>query len=93
MGTLHSALENGADLYANECQKIRNYRARSTEERRRLRRRKKKKMKNAKLRFVTSCGAHVNMRYLAMIYTHSIGNHPYNTMVVFKMRDNVPCVR
>ena len=43
MGTLHCALENGADLYVNERQKIRNYPARSTEERRR---------KNAKLCFL-----------------------------------------
>ena len=35
MGTLHCALENGADLYVNERQKIRHYRARSAEERRR----------------------------------------------------------
>ena len=42
-------LENGADLHVNERQKIRHYRARSTEERRRIRRKKKKK--NAKLRF------------------------------------------
>ena len=35
VGTLHSALENGADLYVNERQKIRHYFARSTEERRR----------------------------------------------------------
>ena len=35
MGTLHFALENGADLYVNERQKIRYYRARSAEERRR----------------------------------------------------------
>ena len=42
MGTLHCALENGADLHVNERQKIRHYRARSTEERRiRIRRRKK----------------------------------------------------
>ena len=34
MGTLHCSLENGADLYVNEGQKIRHYRARSTEERR-----------------------------------------------------------
>ena len=34
MSTLHCALENGADLL-NERQKIRHYRARSTEERRR----------------------------------------------------------
>ena len=43
MGTLHCALENGADLYVNERQTIRHYRARSTEERRRRRK------KNAKL--------------------------------------------
>ena len=35
MGTLHCALENGADLYVNEHQKIGHYRTRSTEERRR----------------------------------------------------------
>ena len=48
VGTLHCALENGADLYVNECQKIQHYRARSTEGR--IRRRKK----NAKSRFFTS---------------------------------------
>ena len=42
MGTLHCALENEADLYVNERQKMRHYCARSTEERRR---------KNAKSRF------------------------------------------
>ena len=31
MGTLHCVLENGADLYVNECQKIRHYRTRSAE--------------------------------------------------------------
>ena len=36
MGTLHCALENGADLYVNERQKIQHYRARSAEERRRM---------------------------------------------------------
>ena len=35
VGTLHCALENGADLYVNERQKIGHYRARSTEERKR----------------------------------------------------------
>ena len=34
MGTLHCALENGADFYVNERQKIRHYHARSAEERR-----------------------------------------------------------
>ena len=78
MGTLHCALENGADLYVNERQSIRHYRARSTEERRRRRRIRRKKKKNAKSRFFffTSCGAYVNMRYIAMLYTHSIGNQP-----------------
>ena len=46
VSSLHCTLENGADLYVNERQKIRHYRARSTEERRR-----KKKKKNAKSRF------------------------------------------
>ena len=67
MGTLHCALENGADLYVNERQKIRHCRARSAEERRK---------KNAKWRFFTSYGAYVNLRYIAMLYTHSIGNQP-----------------
>ena len=49
VGTLHCALKNGADLHVNELQKVRHYRARSTEERR-IRRKKK----NAKLRFLTS---------------------------------------
>ena len=35
MSTLHCVLENGADLFVNERQKIRHYCARSTEERRR----------------------------------------------------------
>ena len=35
MSTLQCVLENRADLYVNERQKIRHYRARSTEERRR----------------------------------------------------------
>ena len=55
MSTLHCSHENGADLYVKERQKIRHYRARSTEEKRRSRRRK-----NAKSRFFTSRGAYVN---------------------------------
>ena len=46
MGTLQYALENGADLYVNERQTIRHYRARSTEGRRRRIRRKKKNAKS-----------------------------------------------
>ena len=49
-----------------------------------------KNMKNTKWRFFTLCGAHVNCTIMAMLYTHSIGYQPYNTMVVFKMRDSVP---
>ena len=67
MSILHCALENGADLYVNERQKIRHYHARSTEERR---------IKNAKSRFFTSRGAYVNCGIIAMLYTHSIGNQP-----------------
>ena len=52
MSTLHCALENGLDLYVNELQKMRHYRARSTEERR------MKKKKNAKSRFFTSFSAY-----------------------------------
>ena len=51
------ALENGADLYVNERQKIRHYRARCTEERRRK--------KNAKSRFFTSSCAEVKLHYIA----------------------------
>ena len=58
MSTLHCALENGVDLYVNECQKIRHYHARSTEERRR-----KKKKKNAKSLFFTLRGAYIKLRY------------------------------
>ena len=64
MGTLHCALENGADLYVNERQKIRHYRSRSTEERRRIRKRRKKK--NAKSLFFTSRGEYVNCAIVAM---------------------------
>ena len=67
MSTLHCALENGADLYVNERQKIRHYRARSTEERRK---------KNAKPLFFTSRGAYIKLRYISILYTHSIGNQP-----------------
>ena len=70
VGTLHCALEKGADLYVNERQKIQHYRARSTEERRRIRRRMPNRY------FFTSRGAYINLRYLAMLYTHSIGNQP-----------------
>ena len=65
-------LENGADLHANERQKILHYHARCTEERR-IRRRKKK---NAKLRFFTSLGEYINLRNIVMLYTHSIENQP-----------------
>ena len=55
MSTLHCALENGADLYVNERQKIRHYHARSTEERRRM----------PNHDFYTLCGAYVKLRYIA----------------------------
>ena len=46
MGTLHCALENGADLYVNERQKIRHYRARSTEEEEELEEEERRRMPN-----------------------------------------------
>ena len=61
MGKLHCALENGADLYVNECQKIRHKHVRSTEE---IRRRRRRRKKNAKSLFFTLCGAYVRkLRY------------------------------
>ena len=48
---LHCALENEADLYVIERQKIRHYRARFTEEKRRRIRRKIRKKKNANSRY------------------------------------------
>ena len=81
VSSLHCALENGADLYVNERQKIRHYRVRSTEQRR---------MQNRVI--FTSRSAYVNCVIIAMLYIHSIGNQPLNTVVVFKMRDSVPSV-
>ena len=73
MGTLHCTLENGVDLYVNEHQKIRHYRARSTEERRK-KILEERRMPNRD--FFTSRGAYVNLHYIAMLYTYSIGNQP-----------------
>ena len=67
MSTLRCALENGADLYVNERQKIRHYRVRSTEERRRRR----KKKKNAKSRFFTLRGTYINCAIIAMLRIYS----------------------
>ena len=84
VSTVHCTLEKLADLYVNEHQKIRHYRARSAEERRRMPNRD----------FFTSRGCtYLKLRYIAMLYTHWIGNQPYNTTVVFKMRDSVPSSR
>ena len=80
-------LENGSDLHVNECQKIRHYGARSTGEE------EEKEEEERKMAIFTSRGAHVNCAIMLMLYTHSIGNPPENTMVVFKMRDSVPSAR
>ena len=56
---------------------IRQYRARSSEERRRIRRiRRKKKKKNAKSRYFCSPGAYIKLCDIAMLYICSIGNQP-----------------
>ena len=66
MNTLHCVLENGADLYVNERQKIQHYHARSNKERRR-------RMPNTIFYFARCVR---KLRYIAMLYTHSIGNQP-----------------
>ena len=71
--TSHCALENGADLHVNERQKIRHYRARSTEERR-IRRRRKEEECQIAIFYFARCVR--NLRYIAMLYTYSIGNQP-----------------
>ena len=49
--------------------------------------------KNATSRFfLISHGTHVHCAVM-MLYTHSIGNQLWNTMVAFKMRDSVLSVR
>ena len=65
MSTLHCTLENGADLYVNECQKIQHYHAGLL---------KKEEERRIPNRFFTSRGAHVNCAIIAMLYTHSIEN-------------------
>ena len=67
MSTLHCALENGADLYVNKHQKIRHYRARSTEERRR-------RMPSHVFFYFARCVCKIAL--YSVLYTHSIGSHP-----------------
>ena len=67
VGTLHYTLENGADLYVNEGQKIQHHRARSAEGRRR-------RMSNRYFLFFISRGVYINCAIIAMLYTHLIGN-------------------
>ena len=42
--------------------------------------------------YFARCGAYVNLRYIAMLYTHSIGIS-HRKRWVFKMRDSVPSAR
>ena len=79
MSILHCTLENGVDLYVNKHQKIRYYCTRSA---------KKRRKKNVK-QYFTSRGAYISCIVIAMLYTHSIGNQPYNMMLVFKMHDSI----
>ena len=81
MGTLYCALENGSDLHVNERQKIGHYPLGL--------------LKKEECVFLTSRGVYVNcdINNIAMLYTHSIGDQPWNTMVVFIVRDRVPSAR
>ena len=69
MSTLHCALENGADLYVNEHQTVRRYRARSTEERKRRKRLEERRRRMPNRDFFTSRGEYVNVRYIAIIHS------------------------
>ena len=73
MSTLHCTLENGADLYVNEHQKIRHYR---TVYLRKKKKKKEEEEKNAKSRIFTLRVAYVNCAIIVMLYTHLIGNQP-----------------
>ena len=54
----------------------------------------RRRMTNRNFFYFARCvGAYVQLRYIAMLYTHSFGNQPYNMMVMFKMRDSVPSAR
>ena len=68
MSILHCAQENGADLYVNERQKVRRYRARSTEEEEEEE--EERRMPNRDFFYFTWC--YVKLCYIAMIYTHRV---------------------
>ena len=76
MGTLHCVLENEADLYINERHKIRHYHARSAEERRRKEEEEERRMPNLYIFLLRAVRIYmyIQLRYIAMLYTHSIGN-------------------
>ena len=73
VSTLHCALENGTDLHVNERQKIRHYRARSTEERRIRRRRRRRRREECQ---ITIFYYSRSVRKLALYIAYSIGNQP-----------------
>ena len=88
MGTLHCALENGADLYVNERQYDTIALGLLKKEEEEL---EERRMPNQPIFF--SRGAYVNYTIMAMLYTHSIGNQSSKTMALFKMLDSVPSAR
>ena len=73
---------------------MRHYSACSAEERRRRRKRRRRRRierKNAKSLFFTSRGAYVNLRYTAMLYTHSISNQPYTVKSLVCVTHQIWC--
>ena len=82
VSTQRGALEYGSELYVNERQKM-------TLSLGLLK--NKNNLPNG-VSF-TLRGVHVNCAIMSMLYTHSIGNQLYNTLLVFKMRDSVPSAR
>ena len=84
MGTLYCAQENGADLYVNEHQKIRQYRATSTEEL------EERRMPNRDFYFARCVR---KLRYYSDVIHSFDWKSAMSTMVVFKMCDSVPSAR
>ena len=86
MSTLHCTLENGADLYVNERQKIRHYRTRSTEERKR--KKKEEECQITKKKF-TRCVRKIAL-YSDVIHSFDWKSAIEHDRGVYKMRDSVP---
>ena len=73
VSTLHCALDNGVDLHVNERQKIRHYRARSTEEEEEEEELERRRRMQITIFYFARCIRKLAL-YIAMLYSYSIGN-------------------